>query len=131
MVVGAAACLETNIPENNRGGTGQSERGSNNSPFEGSGYKKIPEMEVQQLSISGLMSENTMHRMCILEPGFSGRTSRPWPYLREDPCTSLTRKIGARSPAVITRGLHIAQSRSCLCTLGPRVGIICVLGALG
>ena len=30
-----------------------------------------------------------------------------------------------------TLGLQIAQSRSYLCTLGPKVGIICILGALG
>ena len=30
-----------------------------------------------------------------------------------------------------TLGLHIAQSRSCLCTLGPKVGMIYILGALG
>ena len=31
----------------------------------------------------------------------------------------------------VTLGLQIAQSRSYLYTLGPKVGIICILGALG
>ena len=41
------------------------------------------------------------------------------------------RRLSPKSPSTQTMGLQIAQSRSYLYTLGPKVGIIHVLGALG
>ena len=44
---------------------------------------------------------------------------------------SIIRTIAIIIVGIITLGLQIAQSRSHLRTLGPKIGIICILGALG
>ena len=35
------------------------------------------------------------------------------------------------SPQSLTLGLQITQNRSCLCTLGPKLGTVYILGVLG
>ena len=53
-----------------------------------------------------------------------------WGTGLEEVCSRYTLLCG-RFRVSITLGLQIAQSRSYLYTLRPKVGIICILGALG
>ena len=41
------------------------------------------------------------------------------------------RRLKAADPHTLSLGLQIAQNRLCLCTFGPKVGIMYILGARG
>ena len=63
--------------------------------------------------------------------GFKHFCRYPWKVLFEgNPCNSIRISL-PNCPSILTLGLQIGHSRSYLHTLGPKVGIIYILGAPG